>query len=263
MHPVLVDFTVPVAGTRVVLPTFGLFLALAFLAAIQLGHHRAVRRGIDPEAMGNFYLVLIVSSMVGARATYVALEWERYLGRPWDVFLFWKGGLVFYGGLAGGFAGCLAFVRLQRMDVRAMADLAAPCLALGHLVGRIGCFFNGCCYGLPTGAPWGVVFPHTAQDVAPRHPTQIYEALGLVVIFVVLSRLWEARLRRGTVAVAYLAMYAPLRFAVEMIRGDDRGGEIAAGLSISQVASVAGLAVAGALGLALALAPAASPGEER
>ena len=237
MHPILLDFVIPGIGARIVLPTYGFFLASAFLAAIQLGHHRAMKKGYDPDVMGNFYLVLILSSMVGARSTYVWLEWDRFAERPWEAFLLWKGGLVFYGGLVGGFIGCWLYVKYHRMDPWAVADLVAPCLALGHLIGRMGCFFNGCCYGGPSSAPWACTFPFGAHDLVPRHPTQIYEVLGLIVIFIVLSRMFWAGRTPGTVAIAYAVLYAPLRFVVEMYRADDRGGWFF-GLSISQLISI-------------------------
>lgn len=241
MHPILLDFTVPGVGFHVRLPAYGFFLALAFLSAIQLGHVRAMKKGLDPELMGNFYVVLILSSMLGARATYVALEWQRFADRPWEALLLWKGGLVFYGGLLGGFLGCYAFVRWARMSALAMADLAAPCIALGHAVGRLGCYFNGCCHGVPTSGPFGVAFPYTTGDYQLRHPTQLYETAGLIVIVIVLSRIFWRAHRPGAVAVWYALTYAPLRFVVEMYRGDARGGFLY-GLSPSQVGSVVALA---------------------
>lgn len=246
MHPILVDTVVPVLGWHLRMPAFGFFLALAFVAAIQLGHHRALKKGYDPEVMGNFYVVLILSSMLGARATYVGLEWDRFATRPWEVFLIWRGGLVFYGGVLGGFLGCYAYVRAHGMSPLALADLAAPCLALGHAIGRLGCFMNGCCHGLATDLPWGVAFPFTTDgSMIPRHPTQIYEAIGVMVIFAILSRHFYRPHRPGSVAVLYGVLYAPLRFAVECLRGDDRGGFLA-GLSPSQIGSIVTLIVTAA-----------------
>ena len=236
MHPILLDFTVPGVGLHVRLPAYGFFLALAFLSAIQLGHVRAMKKGLDPELMGNFYVVLILSSMIGARSTYVWLEWDRFHDRPWEALLLWKGGLVFYGGVIGGFTGCFVFVRWAHLSALELADLAAPCLALGHAIGRMGCFFNGCCHGVPTSGPFGVAFPYTTGDYVPRHPTQLYEAAGLIVLVIILSRIFWRRHRPGMVAVWYALLYAPLRYTVEMYRGDDRGGWFW-GYSPSQVLS--------------------------
>ena len=242
MHPILLDFVVPGVGFHVRLPSYGFFLAMAFLCAIQLGHWRAMKKGYDPEVMGNFYVVLILSSMIGARATFVGIEWQRFAPHPWEAFLLWRGGLVFYGGLLGGFLGCYAYVKRYKMNVLAMADLAAPCIALGHAIGRLGCFFNGCCHGLPTGSSWyGVAFPYTTGDFQLRHPTQLYEAAGLAVLVWFLSRMFWRPHRPGAVAVWYALLYAPLRFAVEMLRGDPRGA-FTFGLSPSQLGSVVALA---------------------
>jgi phosphatidylglycerol:prolipoprotein diacylglycerol transferase len=244
VYPILIDWTIPGLGFHLRMPSFGFFLAAAFVSAIQLGHYRALKKGYDPEVMGNFYVVLILSSMLGARATYVGLEWDRFSTRPWEMFLIWRGGLVFYGGVLGGFLGCYAFVRTHGMSPLALADLAAPCLALGHAVGRIGCFLNGCCHGVPTDLPWGVAFPFTTGgSMVPRHPTQIYEAVGVGLICLWLSRHFYRAHRPGSVAVLYGILYAPLRFAVEMLRGDDRGGSWL-GLSPSQLGSIACLALA-------------------
>ena len=241
MHPILLDFVVPVVGLHVKLPSYGFFLALAFLSAIQLGHMRALKKGYDPEMMGNFYVVLILSSMVGARATFVYLEWPRFANNLLEALMLWRGGLVFYGGLLGGFLGCYAFVRAHKISALAMADLAAPCIALGHAIGRLGCFFNGCCYGGPTHSSWfGVAFPFTTNDLVLRHPTQLYESAGLVLLVWWLSRLFWRPHRPGMVGVAYALLYAPLRFGVEMLRDDPRGGFFW-GLSPSQVGSIVAL----------------------
>lgn len=242
MYPILLDWVVPGVGFHVRLPAYGFFLALAFLSAIQLGHMRAMKKGLDPEMMGNFYVVLILSSMLGARSTYVALEWERFVDRPWEAFLLWKGGLVFYGGLLGGFLGCFAFVRWAKLSALDMADLAAPCLALGHAVGRLGCFFNGCCHGVVTGSKtYGIAFPYTTGDYQLRHPTQLYEVAGLVAIVYILSRIFWQKHRPGAVAIWYAVLYAPLRYTVELYRGDDRGGWFW-GYSPSQVGSFVAMA---------------------
>ncbi|MBI4863533.1 MAG: prolipoprotein diacylglyceryl transferase [Candidatus Riflebacteria bacterium] len=248
MHPILLKFNVPFIDRPFILPTFGFFLALAFIAAIHVGHRRATKLGYDSQVMGDFYVVLILSAMVGARLVYVALEWRRFADAPWEALLLWRGGLVFYGGLVGAFLGCLVFCRVKGLSPWAIGDLSAPCIALGHMLGRCGCFFNGCCYGQATTLPWGMSFPLTANDTILRHPTQAYEGIGLALLFLFLSWMFFRPHRPGAVAITYVVLYAPLRFGIEMIRGDDRGGFFTGGLSISQLLSIAAF-VAACVGL--------------
>jgi phosphatidylglycerol:prolipoprotein diacylglycerol transferase len=242
MYPILLDFTIPVVGMRVVLPTYGFFLALAFAAAIQLGHFIFTRQGYDAEMLGNLYLAVILSSIAGARLTYVALEWDRFSQNPLLIFLIWRGGLVFYGGLVGGFLGGLGYALWAKQDPWTMADVAAPCIVLGHILGRVGCYLNGCCFGVPTKTGWGCVFPNTAHDMELRHPTQLYEAFGLTLLFILLLVMLRYRDKYktfppGTGGLTYVTLYAPLRYVVELYRGDDRGG-VFLGFSISQLTSL-------------------------
>jgi len=242
MYPVLLSFKIPILDIPFALPTYGFFLATAFVLAIQLGHVWAMRKGYDPEVMGNFYVVLILSSIAGARAVFVWLKWPSYFAdHMWESVLIWRGGLVFYGGVIGGVIGCLIYVFYHRLDPWAIGDLAAPCLALGHMVGRVGCLLNGCCFGGPTDLPWGMSFPATAYDKIPRHPTQLYEILGLAVIFLLLGRLFWRPHRAGAVAMTYVGLYACLRFTIEVFRGDDRGGAFAGGFSVSQWIAIGAL----------------------
>ena len=115
----------------------------------------------------------------------------------------------------------------------AALDLFMPPLALAHAVGRIGCFLNGCCYGKPTALPWGVLFP---PDILYRHPTQLYEAAALAVIFLLLKRIERRSPPAGTVLLAYGLLYGAWRFLVEFLRADNP--PVLAGLTLFQLASL-------------------------
>ncbi|MBI4863505.1 MAG: prolipoprotein diacylglyceryl transferase [Candidatus Riflebacteria bacterium] len=241
MLPILVTFTIPFLGHTVSIPSYGFFLALAFFFAIQLGHLRGLELGYTPEFLGTLYLVIFVSAMAGARITYILTEWQKVQASPSEYLLTLKGGGVFYGGLITSIVSVGLFGVAKGIKKSHLADECAMPIAIGHLLGRLGCFCGGCCYGRPTDLPWGCAF---GLEGMRRHPTQLYEAMGLLIIFIVLYRMVWRPHRDWSVALTYMTLYGCLRFVVEMYRGDDRGPAILAGLSVSQTASLVFLAVA-------------------
>jgi len=122
-----------------------------------------------------------------------------------------------------------------------MADVITPALSVSHFFGRIGCFFNGCCYGAHTDCFIGVVFPNLAGDLLPRHPTQLYEALPCLLFFFVLLVI-EKRIAKwkGALFISYIYMYSFWRFIIEFVRDDNRGAFLF-GLSPSQNISLIGI----------------------
>src|SRR5207245_2716245 len=145
-------------------------------------------------------------------------------------------GLVFYGGLVGGAAGAWAYCRLYKISLLRFADCAAPGLALGHALGRVGCFFAGCCYGRPVAPSFPLAI---VRDGVPRHPVQLYEAAGLMLLGLVLST--SAPRPPGRLVTLYLIGYAVLRLFSEALRGDDeaRGFVIGHVISTSQAIAIA------------------------
>jgi phosphatidylglycerol:prolipoprotein diacylglycerol transferase len=147
---------------------------------------------------------------------------------------FWQGGLTFYGGLLLALPGGLWYVRRKRLDTGRVADIAAPCIMLGLALGRVGCFFNGCCYGVATDGPLGVQFP---GHPGPVHPTQLYEAAGALLLAAALYAgvRWRGR-GRGAVLGWMLVGYGVLRTVIEIFRDDPRGS--IGPLSTSQIISI-------------------------
>jgi phosphatidylglycerol:prolipoprotein diacylglycerol transferase len=149
-------------------------------------------------------------------------------------FKFWQGGLAFYGGFVLSVPLGLWYARKKQLGIWRVADMTAPVIALGLFFGRMGCFLNGCCYGEPTDAAWGVKFPGIAHE---RHPTQLYEAAGALAIFLFLYFVVRPRKRRhGEVFAWLLAVYGTLRFGLEFLRDDERGALL--GLSTSQLIGI-------------------------
>ncbi|MBI2930457.1 MAG: prolipoprotein diacylglyceryl transferase [Planctomycetes bacterium] len=232
MRPILVEiFGVPIWA-------YGVSLTVAFVVGAWLGAKRARAAGMDGEHVWNVAIWAFVSALVGARLAHILVERPELLGRPREWLSVWQGGLVFYGGFIAAVLSSLAYARLKRLDFRILTDVLAPVMALGHGIVRVGCFFNGCCYGRP--AEWGVVFP-SLRDGVSRQPTQLYEAAAGAMLFAGLL-LWEKRRRRaGEVFLLYLAAYGLARFLIEFARADDRGGTFW-GLTMSQHLGLAALA---------------------
>ncbi|NTU59836.1 MAG: prolipoprotein diacylglyceryl transferase [Deltaproteobacteria bacterium] len=223
MHPIFFEWG------RIHLYTFGVFVALGFAAGMWIGGREAKRFGVDPEAFHDLCFTILVSAIVSARLFFVVVEWQHFVGNPLRIFAVWEGGLVFYGGFIGAAVAALWVVRRRGLSAWDTADAVAPGLVLGQALGRIGCFFAGCCYGASCDLPWAVTFqdPRRAGDVplgVPVHPTQLYEAAGDFALFALLYFV-VGRKRRfsGQLFGLYLTLYPVLRFVVESFRADPRG----------------------------------------
>lgn len=146
----------------------------------------------------------------------------------------WKGGLAFYGGLLLAIPVSIIFMIKNKMPVLKTADLIAPYLALGHSIGRIGCFFNGCCFGKPVVYKFlGVTYPF---DTIPRYPTQLYAVFCLLLIFVILRVMQNKPRFSGFIFSMYLILYSTQRFFIDFLRGDNP--TFSFGLTISQIISL-------------------------
>jgi len=215
--------------------SYGLMLALGFGLVAYLMHARAHEFGLDKDKMVDMTIFVLIGGLIGGRALYVALHTAYYLARPLEVFDFSKGGLVWYGGFFFALLVFFLFVKFNAMRFWVVADFMAPYVALAQSLGRIGCFLNGCCYGSQTSGsyPLAVVFP---DSVVYRYPTQLFSALGLLMIFIVL-RLWQDRRHfDGEIFLLYCVLYSSKRFFIEFLRADNP--RVIFNLTISQVLSI-------------------------
>jgi phosphatidylglycerol:prolipoprotein diacylglycerol transferase len=222
-------------------------IAIGLFAALQYLLVKSKKAGITENNITDIVLYLIVSGLVGARLVYVLTNFQFYLSNPADIFKIWEGGLVFYGGLIGGIITLAVYTRVQKdADFWKTGDLLAPAISLAHVFGRIGCLFAGCCYGKPSLLPWAVKFSNP-ESLAPLnvclHPTQIYESVGNLVIFLALDRFNKTEHKKGQTVFLYMFLYGILRFVVELFRGDDRGDRILF-LSQGQLISIIMIVVA-------------------
>jgi phosphatidylglycerol:prolipoprotein diacylglycerol transferase len=284
------------------IPAYFALLMIGFGVATLVASRMAKRQGLDHEVIIDLALLSLITGVLGGRLLHViadgyfwdyvhlctnpeAVIWRavtsigecHQLGGRWDAegslchaiqrdcfawAEFWNGGLAYYGGLVVATVAGVAFLRRERFPVGKGIDIVGAVLPLGIFFGRLGCFFGGCCFGLPTDSRLGLVFPAGSAasyeqfeaglladknlPSLPVHPTQLYESIGCLAIAAFLL-LWLHPRKRwdGQVLLAFLALYAVLRFGLEYLRADDRGALL--GLSTSQLIGVAILAACAGL----------------
>lgn len=254
MHPTLIE----IGGFTIT--TYGATVATAALAGAHVFGRGLEIRGLDREVAWTLLAWALVGAFVGAKLYYAALHGDLRA-------LLSRGGLVWYGGLIGGLATGVYAVRRHGLPLGPVADGAAPALALGHAIGHVGCFFSGDSYGLPSDLPWAVAFPRgmppsTAGNLRRAfgvdlpasmpdgrllavHPTMLYSAAALLVVFGILWVLRRTDRPAGWLFGLYLALSGVERFAVEFLRAkDDR---FLWGLTTAQAIAV--LAVVGGVAL--------------
>lgn len=225
--------------------TYGFMVSMGFVLGYFLLTHYWAEEGLDEDDAVNLYLILVVGSIVGARLTYV-LSYPQFFGDPWDIVRIWKGGLTIMGGAFLSFLMFVAYCRRNSLKTALILDLFSPCIFLGLIVGRLGCFGYGCCFGKPTELPWGLIFAGTdpLNPPVPRHPTQIYTSLIMVVLFLLIRAYRNRPHPDGMVAVVFVYLYSLYRFVIEFIRDDVSSEHYLFGLTLAQSMSIVAVAVA-------------------
>ena len=211
--------------------TYGVLLAAAYLFGLQLARVRAKQRGLDANRVLDLGIYIIISALVGAKLLLLITDFKSFTADPRELLTLARSGGVFYGGLIVAVVVALWYIRRVGLPLWTTCDVFAPGIALGHVVGRFGCLFAGCCYGKPTTRPWGITFtdPFAAANVGTPlgvalHPTQLYEAgAELLILIVLLVTERKGRPFPGRTFWLYMLLYAISRFIIEFYRGDDRG----------------------------------------
>ena len=233
------------------LPTYGVLVALAFLAGLWLASRLAKREGLNSEAVINLGVYCALAGILGAKLLMIALD-PQYRAHPLEVFSLatLQSAGIFYGGLIAALLTAFFYMRAQGLPVWTTADIFAPGVALGHAIGRLGCFAAGCCWGRPTHLPWAVTFTNPdARAVGvplgvPLHPTQLYESFAEIVICGILYMRARRAHKPGAVIGLYLILYGIARLIVEFFREHDESNPLGGPLSLEQWISIA-LALAG------------------
>lgn len=218
---------------------FGIMMALAFLSAMGVWTMLGRKTGRDTSIAGDLALWLMVGGIVGARIAYILANLDYFRQAPMEMIRVDQGGLIYYGGFIGATATLAILARLHRESFLSLVDFTVTALPLGHAIGRVGCFLNGCCHGRNVDAP------SLATLGLNRYPVQLYEAVFNIIVLILLLRFYLRRTGRtppGSLLALYLVVYPAGRFLLEFLRGDDR---LRAGrLDVAQIISI-GLMITG------------------
>lgn len=259
MRRTLLEIPIPFTDWHLPIYSYGFMLMVGFMMGLWVVRRKAYAEGMNMERISDLCLSVLISSIFGARLLFILHHYGDYASQPLEAFKLFKGGLSFYGGFFAAIAtGALACRRWNLPPLR-LLDMMAVGLALGLVFGRIGCFLNGCCYGDP--APdlaWAVTFPKTVDaqrnidgspafihhleegwigfadpHSLPVHPTQLYESMWALIMFLALDAFYKYKKRDGEVVLLFCILYAPMRFFFEILRDDSEA--VLAGLTVSQV----------------------------
>jgi len=276
VHPILVR----IAGLDIA--WYGLLISCGTLVGVFLAIRRAKTVGVPTDLILDLTFYGVIIGFIGSRVFFILGDLRGFVAYPKE-YIFTRQGYVFFGGLVFAVAFAVWYLKRKRCDLWQIGDIMAPSVAVGHMFGRIGCFFSGCCYGrlCPTGwerlgvsfpqvpAPFGFwYFDHpewAAPDGAsslPILPVQLYEAGANFLIFLGLMWLWRHRRFRGQVFVAYLGAYGIVRFLLEFLRGDYADMVMFGWLQrgqLSQLSCLVAIVAALVLWLRLRRAPLESP----
>jgi phosphatidylglycerol:prolipoprotein diacylglycerol transferase len=245
MHPILARLgPLELFGHQfgpLTLHTYGMLVALGFLAGLIVVMRGARREGLPSEPVLDLAFVVVLAAIVGSRLLYVLFNLREYLADPLRAFKVWEGGLVFHGGLLLAIPACLYVMRRSRLPAWITADVFAPAVALGQAIGRIGCFAAGCCYGAPWDPPFCVTYTDP-ESLAPLHtplfPSQLFAFASGIVVFAVLVVYRPRRRAAGQVFWLYLVLASAARLAEDAFRGTAAKLELLPWLSATQAISL-------------------------
>jgi len=233
MYPEL--FTIP--GTSYSISTFGVMMAIGFLTAYAMTSRCMEEQGLDVEAAPNILMWIMIGG-VGGSKLYFAIDVSIREGIPFFDLLFARAGITWYGGLMGGALAGILSAKYYGIPILAFTQAAAPSLALGQALGRIGCFLVGDDYGKVTDVPWAVTFPKGAPPTHdPVHPTQLYEVAWLVPVSGVL---WMRRRTSPCLIGEYLVANGAGRIVIEHWRVNEK---VLSGLTEPQLIGLALMAL--------------------
>jgi len=223
MHPILFQFdSFPIY-------TYGVLVASGVLISLWFGTRYAPKAGLSGDFIWNISIYTILVGLVSSKLWLIVSEWDYYSANPGQIFsvqTFQSAG-TFYGGVVGAIILIVAYSRIHKAPLLAVFDVGAIMIALGHAIGRLGCFVAGCCYGKPTSLPWGVTFTDpVAERIAGTplgirlHPTQLYESAAEFLNFLLLWWLSKRQKFTGEIFGTFFVLYGIERGTIEFFRGD-------------------------------------------
>ena len=244
MQPVLFE----IFGVKIY--SYGVMVALGFLLALWLGIVRAKKEGIKASHVIDLSFYVLLAGIFGAKIILFFNRPGYYLKSFKNFWSLMRSGGVIIGGLVLAVIVAAIYLKKHKLDTLKVLDIAAPSVALGQAVGRIGCFLAGCCYGKTCDLPWAVTFtnPAARENVGtplniPLHPTELYHSLTNWLIFIFLTWYYPKRKYKGQVFLLWVLLYSVTRFIIEFFRGDVSRITIGGPLSDAQYLAILGAAV--------------------
>ncbi|MBI2712274.1 MAG: prolipoprotein diacylglyceryl transferase [Bdellovibrio sp.] len=236
MYPVLINLgPIPIH-------TYGFLIAVGFLVALSVLRKLSIATKMNADVILDLAFWSLLVGFIGARVLFIITRAGDFWADPLSMFKVWQGGLVFYGGLLSAIPFDIWYIRKHKLPIWQTIDILVPGLAIAQMFGRLGCLSAGCCYGKPTGSDFGIRFYSDLVDQSmrgiPLHPTQLYEATVLMIIFLGLLYTFKNKKFHGQVAFTYLFSYSVGRFIVEIFRGDQIRGQVFDLMSTSQAISI-------------------------
>lgn len=253
-----------------VAPTYGFLVSLGVFIGLWISVRNSQKQGINPDNAWNLGILVVLCGIVGAKILYVVNDWSSYSAHPSEILTFstLQAGGVFSGGLIAALLAAAWYIRRHQMPALATCDAFSPGLALGHAIGRLGCFAAGCCYGKETHHFWGVTFTNPlANEITgtplgkPLEPTQLFEFAVELANFFLLMWMFKRKKFNGQVFGAYLFLYGVARFFLEFLRDDPGRGSVFGGIMTGTQLISIGLVLAGGFIWWLRSAPKAIPAE--
>ena len=209
------------------IPTYGVLVAIGLVVGLMVASRLGRREGLDQDSVFNLGVYLALAGILGSKLALIIQDSAYYLQNPGRLFSIatLQSGGIFYGGLILAILTAIWYTRRCHMPFLKVGDAFAPGVAIGHSIGRLGCFATGCCWGEPTSLPWGVTFtdPHASESVGvplnvALHPTQLYEAAAELAIFLFLYSQFRKKQFDGQILGWYLFLYSIARFVIEIFR---------------------------------------------
>ena len=240
MHPVLFRFPefIPLIGGKGI-HSYGVMIAFAFFCGLIWVKYESKRLNMDQEKIMDLFFYVAISGLVGSRLFYIFHSVSNFWSDPLVLFRVWEGGLVFQGGVILALIVSVLYMRKNDMPVFKTADIFVPALAMGHGLGRGGCFFAGCCHGAQCSPDYlmAITFPENPDSVAlqgiPLYPTQLWEAGAEFILFGVLVWYRNRKAFDGALLLSYLIIYSFIRSILELYRGDTIRGDDLLGIQWS------------------------------
>jgi phosphatidylglycerol---prolipoprotein diacylglyceryl transferase len=196
---------------------YGVLVAAGVLVSSLIFQKTAGEEGYSQPVISKLIFWTVIFGIAGGRILHVFIHIAYYYRHFWEIFYIRNGGLAIQGAIFSSLVFLIVYSKMKELKPLKTLDMMALSVPAGQALGRIGCFFNGCCYGKITDLPIGVMFPHLTEKV---HPTQLYYTLCYIALFFILKTLYRKKAKQGLVFGSYIMGFALIRYSIDFLRGD-------------------------------------------